>query len=65
MVDLVDNDDVYKALLQVRHQSLDGGPVHGAAREAAIVVGGFHQRPALVHLTPYMGLTRLPLAVQG
>ena len=64
-IDLVDNDDVYKALLQVRHQTLDGRPFHGATREAAIVVGGFHQLPALVRLTPYICLTRLPLGVQG
>ena len=49
-VDLVDDDDVDLAGLDIGEQPLEAGPLHVAAREAAIVIAVGQQRPALVPL---------------
>ena len=64
-IDLVDDDAVDLAGLDVGHEALQGGPVHVAAGEAAVVVAVGQQRPALSGLAADVGLARLALGVQG
>ena len=64
-VDLVDHNHVDQSPADVGQQALQGGPLKRAAGEAAIVVGGPHQLPAFVSLTPYICLTRFPLGIEG
>jgi len=64
-VDLVDNDDVDLAVADIAQQSLQRRTVQRGARQAAIVIPGPDQPPALVGLTLDVGLAGLPLGIQG
>ena len=46
-VDLVDDDDVDHAGLDIAQQALQGGPLQRAARDAAVVVAVGQRHPAL------------------
>jgi hypothetical protein len=48
---LVYNDDIDQPFPNARQQPLQGGPLYGAAREPAIIVGGLYQTPAFARLT--------------
>ena len=63
-VDLVDDDDVDLAGLNVLQQPLQGRAVDVAAGEAAIVVFGSEQRPSGMRLTADIGLRGIILGVQ-
>ncbi len=63
-VDLVDDDDVDRAVLDVAQQPLQGGALHGAAGEAAVVVAVADADPALVLLARDVGQRRLALGVE-
>ena len=63
-VDLVDDDDVDGARLNVGHQSLKGRALEGSAGVAAIIVAVADQEPALGALARYIGLAGLPLGIQ-
>jgi len=52
-VNLVDHDHIDQPLAQVRHQSLQGRSLHGAAGKAAVAVGGLYQLPVLMGPTLY------------
>jgi hypothetical protein len=62
-VDLVDDDDVDLAGGDVGQQPLEAGPVHVAAREAAIVLTHLDLRPAFVALAEDVGGTGLGLRI--
>src|SRR5262249_46325800 len=63
-IDLVADDAVNLALLDVEHQALQRGPVRVGAREAAVVVAFGQAGPALAGLGADEGLARLALGVQ-
>src|SRR6202023_1165462 len=63
-VDLVDNDDVDPASLDVGEQALQCRPLHVATREPAIVVAGSGQYPALVALAADVGLAGFALRLE-
>ena len=63
-VDLVDDDHVDEALLDVGEQPLQPGPLQRGAGDAAVVVGVAHQHPALRLLAGDVGLAGLALGVQ-
>ena len=64
-VDLVDDDDVDLAVADIVQQPLQRRPVQGGAGQAAIVIPGPDQPPALVGLTLDIGLAGLPLGIEG
>lgn len=49
----------------IREESLQGRAVHGAARIAAVVIGGWQAAPALMDLALDVCLGRLPPVVEG
>ena len=63
-VDLVDDDDIDLARLDVGQQALQGRALQGAAGEAAIVVAVGQQPPALVLLAGDVGLAGLALGIE-
>ena len=63
-VDLVDHHDVDRARGDVGEQPLQGRAVHGAARDAAIVVQGRQGDPALVLLAGDERLAGLALGIE-
>src|SRR3954454_23358411 len=63
-IDLVDNDDVDRALDNGRQQRLQGRPLQGAAREATIVVALGTEAPALMRLRLDVGLGGLALGIK-
>ena len=64
-VDLVDDDDVDPAGLDVGQQPLQRRPLQGAAGEAAVVVAVGHQHPALGALAGDVGLAGVALGVEA
>ena len=64
-VDLVDHDHVDPAFLDIGEQLLQGGPLHRAAGEAAVVIAIAQKRPAFVRLAPDKSLRCLALVVEG
>ena len=54
-LDLVDNDHVNPPLPDLLQKTLQGRPLHRAAREATIVVAAPEQAPALVGLALHVG----------
>ena len=64
-VDLVDDDDVDPAGLDVGEQPLQGRALQGAAGEAAVVVAVADQHPALGLLAGDIGLAGLALGVEA
>jgi hypothetical protein len=63
-VDLVDHHGIDPALADIVEELLQGRPLHRAAGEAAVIVGGVHQTPALALLAPDERLARLALGVE-
>src|SRR5207302_9161372 len=63
-VDLVDDDDIDPASLDVGEQLLQCRPLHVATREPAVVVAGSGQYPALVMLAADIGLARFALRLE-
>jgi hypothetical protein len=63
-VDLVDDDDVDLAVANIVQQRLQRGPVQGGAGQAAIVIPGPDQPPALMGLALDIGLAGLALGVE-
>ena len=63
-VDLVDDDDVDDAALDVAQQPLQRRALHAAAGEAAVVVAVADQDPALALLALDVGQPRLALRVE-
>ena len=63
-VDLVDDDDLHLAGLDVGEQPLERRPLHGAAGEAAVVIEVAHGDPAGVLLARDVGLARLALRIE-
>src|SRR6266446_6867882 len=63
-VDLVDDDDVDPASLDVGKQLLQCRPLHVATREPAVVVAGSGQYPALVTLAADIGLASFALRLE-
>src|SRR5258705_10155079 len=63
-VDLVDDDDIDPAALDVGEQALQCRPLHIAAREPAIVVVGPGRYPALVTLAADVGLAGFALCLE-
>src|SRR5829696_6641495 len=55
-IDLVDDDHVDRSGLNVREEPLQGRAVHRPARDAAVVVSGRDQGPALMGLALDIGL---------
>ena len=64
-INLIDDDHVDPSRLHVNEQLLQRRPIHRPAGEAAVVVVIPDQSPALVRLALDVGLTRLPLGVEG
>src|SRR5712691_8795382 len=62
--DLVDDDDVDPASLDVGKQLLQCRPLHVATREPAVVVAGSGQYPALVTLAADIGLAGFALRLE-
>src|ERR1700682_6049483 len=60
-IDLVDNDGLNLAGLDVLQKPLEGRPLHRPAGQAAIVVHVAKRDPAGLTLAHDVGLTRLPL----
>ena len=63
-IDLVDHNHIDQSLVEISHQSLQGGTFHRSAREAAVVVSGFDQPPAFAGLAPDESFTCLALCMQ-
>ena len=63
-VDLVDDDHVDAAALDVAQQPLQARALHGAAGEAAVVVAIGNEQPALVLLALDVGERRLALGIE-
>ena len=63
-VDLVDNDDLNLAGLDVLQKPLEGRPLHRPAGQAAVVVHVAKRDPAGMTLAHDIGLARLPLGVE-
>ena len=63
-VDLVDDDDVDLAGLDLGQQLLQGRAVERGAREGAIVIAAGDQPPALMGLALDIGLAGLPLGIE-
>lgn len=63
-VNLVNHDHVDHPGTDIRQEALEGGALHGAAREATVVIGGLDQTPSFSGLTLNECLTRLALGVQ-
>ena len=63
-VDLVDDHDVDQALADIGQQPLQRRPLHVAAGEAAVVVGGLDQPPALAGLALDERLAGLALGIE-
>ena len=64
-IDFVDDHAIDLAGLDVGQEALQGGPVHVAAGEAAVVVAVGQQGPALSGLAADVGLGRFALGVEG
>jgi hypothetical protein len=64
-IDLIDDDDVDPSGLHIGQKLLQRWPLHRPAREAAVVIVIPNQSPALMRLALNVGLTRLPLGVEG
>ena len=64
-VDLVDDDDVDRAGLDVGQQAAQCRPFQRAAREAAIIVAVGDEEPAFRLLAGDIGLARLALGIEG
>jgi hypothetical protein len=64
-VHLVDHDRIDPVAPDVPEKPLQARPLHGGAREAAIVVGRLDEPPALMALTPDIGLAGLALGLEG
>ena len=64
-VDLVDDHDIDPAGPDFGQEALEGRAVQGAPGYPAVVIAVRHQPPALVGLALYIGLTGLPLGIQG
>ncbi len=64
-IDLVDHDDIDLAAADIAQQPLQGRAVQGGTGQAAIVIAGPDQPPALLGLTLDIGLAGLPLGVEG
>jgi len=56
--------DIDLAGLDIREELFEGGPLHRAAGNPAVVVAGFDQPPALAGLTLDIGLTGLALGIE-
>ena len=63
-VDLVDNDDLNPAGLDVLQKPLEGRPLHGAARQASVVIHVSKRDPSGVALAHDIGLASLPLSIE-
>ena len=64
-IDLIDDDAIDLAGFDVGHQTLESGPVHVAAGEAAVVVAVGQAGPAFAGLAADEGLGRLALGVEA
>ena len=64
-VDLVDDDDVDPARLDVGEQPLQGRALQRAAGEAAVVVAVGNQHPAFLPLAGDVGLAGLALGIEA
>ncbi len=64
-VDLVDDDHVDQAFLDVFHEAFQRGAIHIAAGIAAIIVMVGHERPAFMALRHNIGLGGVTLRVEG
>jgi hypothetical protein len=64
-VDLVDEQEVDPAALDIGQKALQRRSRHGAAGETTIVVWALDELPTLVSLAGGVGFTGLPLGVQG
>src|SRR5260370_15308041 len=63
-VEFIDYDYVDEFLTNVRQQPLQSGTLYGAAREAAIIIGGLDQPPAFAGLTLDERLARVALRME-
>ena len=63
-IDLVDHHHINRSGLYVAQEPLQGRAVHRPSREAAIIVVGFDQDPALMGLALDVGLGGLALRVE-
>ena len=63
-IDLVDDDHVDLAILDILEKPLQGGTLHGAARQPAVIVTGRKGDPAFVLLAGDIRLARLALGVE-
>jgi hypothetical protein len=64
-VNLVDHDDVDFAAADIVEELLQGRTLEGGAGQAAVVVPGADQPPALVGLALDVGLAGLALGIEG
>jgi hypothetical protein len=63
-VDLIDNDDLNLAGLDVLQKPLEGRPLHGPAGQASVVIHIGKRDPSGMTLAHDVGLARLPLGVE-
>src|SRR6266852_2776509 len=63
-VDLVDDEDIDPASLDVCEQALESMPLHVATREPAVVVAGPGKCPALVTLAADVGIAGFALCLE-
>jgi hypothetical protein len=63
-VDLVDDNDLHLAGLDIGKQPLQSRPLHRPARQASVVVRFGERNPSGMTLARDIGLTSLPLSVE-
>ena len=63
-VDLVDDDDLDLASFDIGEEPLQCRPLHGAAREASVVIHFGERDPAGMPLARDLSLTRFALSVE-
>ena len=63
-VDLVNDDDLNLASLDVRQQPLQGRPFHCAAGEAAVIIHVWNRHPAGVTLARHISLAGFALGIE-
>jgi hypothetical protein len=63
-IDLIDDDDIDLTLLDVAQELLQGGPLHGTARETTVVIDMRDHDPSFVPLTLDKGLAGLTLGIE-